>query len=45
MAEQETQQTASAPAIAASTLADPGAWAVTAFATTSFALGMYNAGP
>jgi succinate-acetate transporter protein len=27
----------------ASTLADPGAWAVTAFATTSFMLGMYNA--
>jgi hypothetical protein len=26
-----------------STLADPGAWAVTAFATTSFMLGMYNA--
>lgn len=25
-------------------LADPGAWAVTAFATTSFMLGMYNAG-
>ncbi len=24
-------------------LADPGAWAVTAFATTSFMLGMYNA--
>ena len=28
---------------AVSTLADPGAWAVTAFATTSFMLGMYNA--
>lgn len=28
----------------ASHLADPGAWAVTAFATTSFMLGMYNAG-
>lgn len=28
---------------AGSTLADPGAWAVTAFATTSFMLGMYNA--
>jgi uncharacterized protein len=27
-----------------SALADPGAWAVTAFATTSFMLGMYNAG-
>ena len=26
-----------------SSLADPGAWAVTAFATTSFMLGMYNA--
>lgn len=26
----------------AQTLADPGAWAVTAFATTSFMLGMYN---
>lgn len=26
------------------TLADPGAWALTAFATTSFILGMYNAG-
>lgn len=25
-------------------LADPGSWAVTAFATTSFMLGMYNAG-
>jgi succinate-acetate transporter protein len=25
-------------------MADPGAWAVTAFATTSFMLGMYNAG-
>ena len=25
-------------------LADPGAWAVSAFATTSFMLGMYNAG-
>jgi succinate-acetate transporter protein len=25
-------------------LADPGAWAVTAFATTSFMLGVYNAG-
>lgn len=25
-------------------IADPGAWAVTAFATTSFMLGMYNAG-
>ncbi|WP_020502532.1 acetate uptake transporter [Sciscionella marina] len=29
---------------APSRLADPGAWAVTAFATTSFVLGMYNAG-
>lgn len=28
----------------ASRLADPGPWAVTAFATTSFMLGMYNAG-
>ncbi len=28
---------------AGSPLADPGAWAVTAFATTSFVLGMYNA--
>lgn len=28
---------------AVSSLADPGAWAVTAFATTSFMLGMYNA--
>lgn len=28
---------------ASSGLADPGAWAVTAFATTSFMLGMYNA--
>jgi succinate-acetate transporter protein len=27
-----------------SALADPGAWAVTAFATTSFMLGWYNAG-
>lgn len=27
-----------------SNLADPGAWAVTAFATTSFMLGMYNTG-
>jgi len=26
-----------------SRLADPGAWAITAFATTSFALGIYNA--
>jgi uncharacterized protein len=34
---------ASAPAAASSHLADPGAWAVTAFATTSFMLGMYNA--
>jgi uncharacterized protein len=25
-------------------MADPGAWAVTAFATTSFMLGMYNSG-
>ena len=25
-------------------MADPGSWAVTAFATTSFMLGMYNAG-
>jgi succinate-acetate transporter protein len=34
-----------APAAVASPsgLADPGAWAVTAFATTSFMLGMYNA--
>ena len=32
-----------APAARPSTLADPGAWAVTAFATTSFMLGMYNA--
>ncbi len=34
-----------APAAAAggSSMADPGAWAVTAFATTSFMLGMYNA--
>jgi uncharacterized protein len=34
------------PALAAAArpgLADPGAWAVTAFATTSFMLGMYNA--
>lgn len=31
-----------APTASASTLADPGAWAVTAFATTSFMLGMYN---
>lgn len=30
------------PAAVASPLADPGAWAVTAFATTSFMLGMYN---
>ncbi len=29
---------------AARTMADPGAWAVTAFATTSFMLGMYNTG-
>lgn len=29
---------------AASPLADPGAWAITAFATTSFILGMYNTG-
>jgi uncharacterized protein len=28
---------------AASRMADPGSWAVTAFATTSFMLGMYNA--
>jgi uncharacterized protein len=34
---------ASAPAVGSSHLADPGAWAVTAFATTSFMLGMYNA--
>jgi len=27
-----------------SEMADPGAWAVTAFATTSFMLGVYNAG-
>jgi hypothetical protein len=33
----------SAPGAAISHLADPGAWAVTAFATTSFMLGMYNA--
>jgi hypothetical protein len=30
------------PAANVSTLGDPGAWAVTAFATTSFMLGMYN---
>jgi succinate-acetate transporter protein len=36
-------QAASAPSAAVSHLADPGAWAVTAFATTSFMLGMYNA--
>jgi len=30
------------PPARVSTLADPGAWAVTAFATTSFMLGMYN---
>lgn len=30
------------PTANVSTLADPGAWAVTAFATTSFMLGMYN---
>jgi GPR1/FUN34/yaaH family len=37
---------AAGPALAAAArpgLADPGAWAVTAFATTSFMLGMYNA--
>jgi uncharacterized protein len=33
----ESPVTASRPA-----MADPGAWAVTAFATTSFMLGMYN---
>lgn len=38
------QQPEPGPAAPASRLADPGAWAVTAFATTSFALGMYNAG-
>lgn len=30
--------------VASSSIADPGAWAVTAFATTSFMLGMYNSG-
>lgn len=34
---------AASPATRPSQLADPGAWAVTAFATTSFMLGMYNA--
>jgi succinate-acetate transporter protein len=32
------------PAAPASPLADPGPWAVTAFATTSFMLGLYNSG-
>jgi uncharacterized protein len=39
----EAASGASAPSTAGSRLADPGAWAVTAFATTSFMLGMYNA--
>ena len=30
--------------VAVSSMADPGAWAVTAFGTTSFMLGIYNAG-
>ncbi len=34
---------AAAPPAAVTGMADPGAWAVTAFATTSFMLGMYNA--
>jgi uncharacterized protein len=42
----QTEPRAASPAPvagAATGLADPGAWAVTAFATTSFMLGMYNA--
>jgi succinate-acetate transporter protein len=35
---------AAAAAAGASPLADPGPWAVTAFATTSFMLGLYNSG-
>ena len=38
------QLAASAASPVRTPLADPGAWAVTAFATTSFMLGMYNAG-
>jgi len=37
-------QQANATGIGRSPLADPGAWAVMAFATTSFMLGWYNAG-
>jgi uncharacterized protein len=48
MATPVTGQSAAAdqPQVSAarSAMADPGAWAVTAFATTSFMLGMYNSG-
>jgi succinate-acetate transporter protein len=38
------QPSSAAPASNISRIADPGPWAVTAFATTSFVLGIYNAG-
>lgn len=37
-----SEATPASTAAPTSSIADPGAWAVTAFATTSFMLGMYN---
>jgi hypothetical protein len=39
----QTRARPGASPAAAAGMADPGAWAVTAFAATSFMLGMYNA--
>jgi succinate-acetate transporter protein len=44
MAQTLAQEAHRAVPVSSSSLADPGAWAVTAFATTSFMLGMYNTG-
>lgn len=42
--QQGAQHAVAPPGAAASPMADPGAWAVTAFGTTSFMLGIYNTG-
>ncbi len=41
---QQTSQGRRVPAAAPARMADPAAWAVTAFATSSFMLGMYQSG-